>query len=248
MKRIQTLALFVLAGVAGLQALPLAASQRLATDPAAAESVVHLDDVMTKGKLEADLGHDAAAIEAFETIARQANAPAPFRWEALVRLGVARRRSGDHEGSVDIFREVMRAYPNEPEAIRFLTLAISGVVPGPERWERIWKEIRLTVNRSDARHPVPNIVWPGREETVPESYTGEPISLELKDAALTDVLQRFANLTALKVVMGPEITGTVTARVSRVPWDDVLDRILVSQGMGYHLVGNVVTVIRLDAR
>jgi type IV pilus assembly protein PilQ len=71
---------------------------------------------------------------------------------------------------------------------------------------------------------------------------GEPISLDLKDADLKDVLRTFAELARLNIVIDPEVKGSVTVRLDDVPWDQALDVILRVNGLGYVLEGNVLRV------
>lgn len=73
-------------------------------------------------------------------------------------------------------------------------------------------------------------------------FTGEPISLDLKDADLRDVLLTFSKLARLNMVIDPEVRGSVTVRLENVPWDQALDVILKVNGLGYVLDGNIVRV------
>jgi type IV pilus assembly protein PilQ len=73
----------------------------------------------------------------------------------------------------------------------------------------------------------------------PARFTGEPISLDLKDAELKDVLRTFARIGRFNLVVDPEVKGSVTVRLEDVPWDQALDVILRSNGLGYVVEGNV---------
>ena len=73
-------------------------------------------------------------------------------------------------------------------------------------------------------------------------FVGEPISLDLKDADLKDVLRTFAELTKLNIAIDPDVTGSVTVRLHDVPWDQALDLILRMNGLGYVLVGRILRV------
>ena len=81
----------------------------------------------------------------------------------------------------------------------------------------------------------------GRKE-----YTGEPISMSLKDADVREVLRTFARLSGLNVVIQPGVRGTVTVELERVPWDQALDQILKINGLGYELEGNIMRVAPLQ--
>ncbi len=73
-------------------------------------------------------------------------------------------------------------------------------------------------------------------------YVGEPISLDLKDADLKDVLLTFGKLARVNVAIDPEVRGSVTVSLHDVPWDEALDLILKTNGLGYILEGNVVRI------
>jgi type IV pilus assembly protein PilQ len=73
-------------------------------------------------------------------------------------------------------------------------------------------------------------------------YTGEPISLNLKDADMKDVLRTFAQLTGLNIAVDPGVGGQVTVDFVDVPWDQALDLILRQNGLTYILEGNVMRV------
>jgi type II secretory pathway component GspD/PulD (secretin) len=59
-----------------------------------------------------------------------------------------------------------------------------------------------------------------------QRFRGEPISLDLKDADLRDVLLTFSKLARLNVVIDPDVRGSVTVRLENVPWDQALEVIL----------------------
>jgi type IV pilus assembly protein PilQ len=73
-------------------------------------------------------------------------------------------------------------------------------------------------------------------------YSGEPISLNLKDADIKDVLRTFAQLTGLNMAVDPNVSGSVTVDFVDVPWDQALDIILRQNSLSYVLEGNVMRV------
>lgn len=73
-------------------------------------------------------------------------------------------------------------------------------------------------------------------------YTGEPLSLNLKDADIKDVLHTFQQLTGLNIAVDPQVTGAVTVDFVDVPWDQALEIILRMNGLAYVLEGNVMRV------
>jgi len=81
----------------------------------------------------------------------------------------------------------------------------------------------------------------GRKE-----YTGEPISMSLKDADVREVLRTFARLSGLNIVIQPGVRGTVTVELEKVPWDQALDQVLKINGLGYELDGNIMRIAPLN--
>jgi type IV pilus assembly protein PilQ len=73
-------------------------------------------------------------------------------------------------------------------------------------------------------------------------YTGEPLSLNLKDADIKDVLHTFQQLTGLNIAVDPQVTGAVTVDFTDIPWDQALEIILRQNGLAYVLEGNVMRV------
>ena len=75
-----------------------------------------------------------------------------------------------------------------------------------------------------------------------QQFTGEPISLSLKDADVRDVLKTFSALTQLNIIVDPGVGGSVTVELRDVPWDQALDLILRINGLDYVLENNVLRV------
>lgn len=73
-------------------------------------------------------------------------------------------------------------------------------------------------------------------------FTGEPISLNLKDADIKDVLATFAELTGLNIAVDPGVSGSVTVDFVDVPWDQALDLILRQNGLTFTIEGSVMRV------
>lgn len=73
-------------------------------------------------------------------------------------------------------------------------------------------------------------------------FTGEPISLDLKDADIKDVFRTISQFTGLNIVIDPDVRGTVTVQLENVPWDQALDLILKQNGLGYVLENNIMRI------
>ncbi len=83
---------------------------------------------------------------------------------------------------------------------------------------------------------------PTEVTTEEQQFTGEPITLTLKDADIKDVLKTFSVLTEMNIVLDPSVSGSVTVELRNVPWDQALDLILKINGLDYVLENNVLRV------
>jgi type IV pilus assembly protein PilQ len=73
-------------------------------------------------------------------------------------------------------------------------------------------------------------------------YTGRRISLDFKEVDIADVLRLIAEVSALNVIAGDEVGGKVTIRLVDVPWDQALDVVLLTKGLGFMRIGNVLRI------
>ncbi|HEY0141550.1 MAG TPA: type IV pilus secretin PilQ [Thermoanaerobaculia bacterium] len=80
----------------------------------------------------------------------------------------------------------------------------------------------------------------------PRQFTGEPLSLNLKDADVKDVIRTFAELTGLNIAVDPDVSGSVTVDFVDVPWDQALDIILRQNGLTFTLEGNVMRIGKVE--
>ncbi len=77
-------------------------------------------------------------------------------------------------------------------------------------------------------------------------YTGEPISVNLKDVDLKDFFRLIHEISGLNVVLDPNVRGTLTIVLDEVPWDQALDIVLINNGLDKQLNGNVLRVATKD--
>lgn len=73
-------------------------------------------------------------------------------------------------------------------------------------------------------------------------YTGERLSLNFQNIEVRAVLQLLADFTGLNLVASDTVTGSLTLRLKNVPWDQALDIVLKSKGLGMRQTGNVIMV------
>src|SRR5271156_4474138 len=70
-------------------------------------------------------------------------------------------------------------------------------------------------------------------------YSGEPISVNLKDVDLRDFFRLIHEISGLNVVVDPGVKGNLTIVLDDVPWDQALDIVLKNNDLDKQLDGNV---------
>ena len=73
-------------------------------------------------------------------------------------------------------------------------------------------------------------------------FSGEKLILNFQNIEVRALLQVIADFTNFNVVTSDTVTGTVTLRLKDVPWDQALDIILQSKGLGVRKSGNVLWI------
>ena len=100
--------------------------------------------------------------------------------------------------------------------------------------------------------PAVNLAAEGKGEshlvspiTAPK-YTGEPISVNLKDVDLKDFFRLIHEISGLNVVLDPNVKGGLTIVLDDVPWDQALDIVLKNNDLARQLDGNVLRIATLE--
>ena len=79
-----------------------------------------------------------------------------------------------------------------------------------------------------------------------QGFQGEKLSLNFQNIEVRALLQVIADFTNFNVVTSDTVTGTVTLRLKDVPWDQALDIIMQSKGLGVRKSGNVLWIAPKD--
>ncbi len=83
---------------------------------------------------------------------------------------------------------------------------------------------------------------PSNPGAPPKVYSGKLLSLNFQDIKVRAVLQLLAEFTGLNIVVSDTVQGSLTLHLENVPWDQALDIILQTQGLGKRQFGNVLLV------
>ncbi|HLE25412.1 MAG TPA: type IV pilus secretin PilQ [Thermodesulfobacteriota bacterium] len=104
---------------------------------------------------------------------------------------------------------------------------------------------------TDGLQPVPEgplYAFDFRIATTPGAkkvYRGQLVSFDFKDADVRDVLKILADISGFNFIVSRDVKGTVTLKLSNVPWDLALDIVLEDATLGAVVEGNVIKVAPL---
>jgi type IV pilus assembly protein PilQ len=117
----------------------------------------------------------------------------------------------------------------------------------------------VSVNATQAQNPAPPTITPAvnlaaeqkaqsgqQPAATGPKYTGEPISVNLKDVDLKDFFRLIHEISGLNVVLDPQVHGTLTVVLDDVPWDQALDIVLKNNELARELEGNVLRIATVD--
>jgi len=107
-----------------------------------------------------------------------------------------------------------------------------------------------TAPAAPAIEPAVNLAAEQKAKTHPAAsgpkYTGEPISVNLKDVDLKDFFRLIHEISGLNVVLDPDIKGSLTIVLDDVPWDQALDIVLKNNTLSRQLDGNVLRIASVE--
>jgi hypothetical protein len=112
---------------------------------------------------------------------------------------------------------------------RMFNMRMRGSTPGDA-------EILLEVTKDDKL--VQRTLYLQSEKT----YDGEPISINLRNADIHDVLGTLGDLTGLTFDVASNVQASVTIEVKDVPWDKMLDDLLNEHGLVATVDGKTIHV------
>lgn len=72
------------------------------------------------------------------------------------------------------------------------------------------------------------------------------ITMDFKNTDINNVLRILSYKSGINIVAGEDVQGTITIKLTDVPWEKALDVILKTYGFGYERDGNIITVTTLE--
>ena len=73
-------------------------------------------------------------------------------------------------------------------------------------------------------------------------WSGEPITMDFKDIDIKDFFRFIAEISGMNMIIDPDVKGSVTVKLTDVPWDQALDLVCRMNGLGYEFEGNALLV------
>jgi type IV pilus assembly protein PilQ len=123
-------------------------------------------------------------------------------------------------------------------------------LPGTPK-ETASPEVKMALTAVIPTTPIPDPMrLPGQAAQQPAApqgaqtpqYSGEIISLDLKDVDLKDFFRLISDISGLNVVLDPNVGGILTIMLKEVPWDQALDVVLKNYQLGAQLNGNILRI------
>lgn len=137
----------------------------------------------------------------------------------------------------------------EPELTDVNLVRVPETVIKPKAAEPVLKAVAeplpiMTARVRTAAEPV-GFVQDDLAQSV--QYTGEPITLDIKEADIVDFFRLISDIEGLNIVVDPSVSGTISMKVENVPWDQVFDLALKNNRLAKVIEGNVVRIGTLTA-
>lgn len=77
-------------------------------------------------------------------------------------------------------------------------------------------------------------------------YTGKRLTLNFQDIPVRQMMAILAEFTGKNIVVSEEVVGNITLKLENVPWDEVLDFIMITKELGQYQSGNVTLIAPID--
>ena len=85
-------------------------------------------------------------------------------------------------------------------------------------------------------------ILPAHSQETKPAFTGSPMSMNFQNIEVRTALQIVADFTGLNVITSDSVTGALTLKLNKVPWDQVLDIMTQAKGLSVRRQGNVIWV------
>lgn len=73
-------------------------------------------------------------------------------------------------------------------------------------------------------------------------FYGKPISIEVRDTPVRDVINLIAEQSGANIVLGGEVDGKISLKLRQIPWDQALLTVMKARNLGYVRQGSILRV------
>ncbi|MEM7243887.1 MAG: hypothetical protein AAF533_01010 [Acidobacteriota bacterium] len=198
-------------------------------------------ELLTRARLESDLGRHRAAVEFFERVVESEHAAPALRAEALVLQGAAHLALGETAEGHRCQQRVLLEHGDQPEATWLLAFHVTSVAPRRADWTTApGLELGLGTDEEGAESSW--IIWP--KALVPASapgqrrvhgegadttlgFEGPPLIVDMISTELGDLLFVIADVQGWSLIIDPvRAAQEVTLQTEARPSDMLLDSVL----------------------
>jgi type IV pilus assembly protein PilQ len=110
-------------------------------------------------------------------------------------------------------------------------------------WNQTTQAIREEERATPRYLPVPRTKHEPEERIArTEKWTGERYTFDFKEIDIRDFFRFMADVSGLNVIVDPGVKGSVTMKLTDVPWDQALDLVAKNEGLAYTIEGNVIRI------
>lgn len=78
------------------------------------------------------------------------------------------------------------------------------------------------------------------------AYSGKRVDFTAKDLDIIQFLQAIGEVSKRNIVASDDVTGKVSVRLRNVPWDEALDIVLRTKGLGKEEIGTIIRIAPLE--
>jgi type IV pilus assembly protein PilQ len=183
-----------------------------------------------------------AAAQATDKTSKQADSAANFAFvePSYQQKSAADKATADEAAPADRASGAAAKFVDKPEG-NLLPMPSAAMQPQAAQTPTtapIQPAVNLAAEGKGESHMVTPISTP--------KYTGEPISVNLKDVDLKDFFRLIHEISGLNVVLDPNVKGALTIVLDDVPWDQALDIVLKNNDLSRQLDGNVLRIATVE--
>ena len=111
------------------------------------------------------------------------------------------------------------------------------LVLGGKRMDNVVGQARVALGDS-----VASVSTSGGNISDEKKYTGQKLSFDFKDADIKNIFRLLAEISGLNIIVTADVNRKVTLRLVEVPWDQALELLINTNGLGKEQIGNVVRI------